>query len=734
MKFKRIWWAAMVALLSAGLGAADRVALEKKAAAGEAKAQYELAEALYWGKGAKQDLEQSVDWARLAAKQGLAKAQYRLAIQLLLGHGVESNLENDKLGYEHLAKCFADLKKEADGGDADAQFKLAQLHISGLVEGPKDRPYETNRKAARDYYEKAAKQGHDRAQYSLALVYKIGLTEKPDFDKTIEWLQKAAKNGSVFAARELWLAHIQSKGKLLKLEEAEPHLIMAAKAGLASGQHLYGKALVSGQLGGKADFEAGLAWIKKAALQGYGLAQVDFASSWLDKRREKPNREQAYYWMLVASESEVKKIQTDATRAADLLRKELPFDRQFEIKQETKKFQPQVSLHTQNIRLGLAGASAADVFDMRIELVTGLAKAGNVVAMLHLGHHYRRTAAIAECVKWYTEAAKKDNLPACKQLWDMYLRGLRDRLQPDMGKALVWLEKAAGMGDLMSMNRLGVLLMQGQIKGSDPKAGVEWIRKSATAGWAHAQVNLGRFYYEGDQVEQDFKVARDWFQKAAAQRYRSGQYYIADCFMKGRGVPKKDVGEAVKWYRLAALQGHANAQFALGMIYLEGIGGWKKDPRKGYEWLEISRRYGKQGVEDTLNQYENRLTQEQKKQAVAAANKFRARDFYEERANNAGGAQKPALAVEKMPLKELQATVEGGNADAQFELAKRFATGKGVKLDPVQAWKWFQLASDGGHKMAAEERSKLVRAQRMNLKQVLEARKLVREFKQKKKK
>jgi len=734
MKWYSTWWAVILALLPAPLFALDRAAQEKKAAAGEAEAQYQLAEALYWGQGGKQDLKQSVDWARLAAKQGHARGQYRLAVQLLFGHGVEANAENDRLGYKNLTQCHAGLQKEADAGNADAQFKLAQLHVSGLIEGPKDQPYKTNRKKAREYFEKAAQQGHARAQFRLALVYKIGLTENPDYKKTIEWLAKAARSGSVFAAHELWLAHIQSKGKLLNLEEAKPHLLTAAKAGLAAGQHLYGTALITGQLGGEADFKSGIEWIGKAAAQGYGPAQLDFASTWIDKRRGKPDLERAFYWMTLAGESTSKKVQADSTRYADALRKKLTFDRQFEIKQEAKKFQPKATTITRNARLGLAGAAAVDVFAMRIELVTALAKAGNVVAMLSLGHHYRRTVNIQDSIDWYTAAAKKDNLAASKQLWKIYLNGLQGRLQPDKTKALGWLKKAADRGDLMSMNRLGVLLMQGEIKGGNPKEGVEWIRKSATAGWAHAQVNLGRFYYEGDQVEQDFKVAHGWFQKAAAQRYKSGQFYVADCYMRGRGVPNRDVNEALKWYRLAALQGHANAQFALGNIYLEGTGGVEKNARKGYEWLEISRSYGKQGVETTLKRYENRLSQEQKKQAVEAAKKFRAVDFYVHNPNAEEPGPKAAEDFAKKPLEEVEAKAKEGNGTARFELAKRHAAGNGVKLDPVKAWMWFQLADDAGHRLAADERSKLVKAQRMNLSQVLKARKLVREFKQQNKK
>ena len=72
-------------------------------------------------------------------------------------------------------------------------------------------------------------------------------------------------------------------------------------------------------------------------------------------------------------------------------------------------------------------------------------------------------------------------------------------------------------------------------------------------------------------------------------------------------------------------------------------------------------------------------------------------------------------------------------SDAQCHLAERYAGGRGIALDPVQAWKWYQLADEGDHPTAAAARSKLVKVQGMTLDQILAARELVSQFKPRKK-
>jgi TPR repeat protein len=48
-------------------------------------------------------------------------------------------------------------------------------------------------------------------------------------------------------------------------------------------------------------------------------------------------------------------------------------------------------------------------------------------------------------------------------------------------------------------------------------------------------------------------------------------------------------------------------------------------------------------------------------------------------------------------LKDLKKLAAGGNADAQYSLGKRYATGDGVKQDYREAMRWFLPAADHGN-------------------------------------
>jgi TPR repeat protein len=52
-------------------------------------------------------------------------------------------------------------------------------------------------------------------------------------------------------------------------------------------------------------------------------------------------------------------------------------------------------------------------------------------------------------------------------------------------------------------------------------------------------------------------------------------------------------------------------------------------------------------------------------------------------------------------LQELQQRAQAGNAEAEFELGARYASGEDVAQDYAQAVKWFTLAANGGQVLAA---------------------------------
>ena len=702
---------------------ADRAALEKQAAAGDAKAQYQLAEALFWGKGGPQDLEQAVDWARLSAKQGNAKGQFRLAIQLLLAQGAKASVENDQLGLKTLVQSVPGLKKLSAQGDADAQHKLALLYLRGLVKGKDNRPYMQGPKEAAELFGKSATQGNVGAQYWMTFIYKKGLLGKPSEGKALEWLRKAAESGSSVAGYEYWEMYRRSENLRSKLDEAKPFLIAAAKSGLGTAQHQYAIALYEGMFG-QVDKIAGIEWVKKSAAQGEKPAQFLLGLSFIKGETLERDLKEAYYWLNLARDSPSRKEQVNAKVYLEKIQSLLTLDDKFEIQQRVKKFEPKKTLVTRNSRLGLARASEEKIFHMRMELITILARQGNVNAMMKLGDTYRTKANMAEAVRWFEMAAKKNSKEACMALASFYY----DRKIKDIPKSIKWLRKGAELGDIRCMIILGKTIFRGEVKGAKPREGVKWVVQAAGKSDAEAQTWLGLKRYEGDSMEQDFPKAKEWFMKAARQNYPDAQYCLGRFYREDRGKERNDVKEALKWFRLAARQGHPDAQHQVALFYLRGDG-VDKDVREGYRWLIISRRFGMPGVDATLKKYENALTQEEKQRAIILAAQFRPQSFYDP---NGGGKEPVAVLVAKLPLKELMAKANQGNADAQFHLAQRYALGDGVKLDSVQAWKWYKLAVISGHDAAEGARQKMVKALGMTLTQVFAAQKLVRKFKPRK--
>lgn len=608
----------------------DLKSLKALADKGDAEAQYQLAEALFWGIGGNQDLKQAAVWSRASAKQGNAKGEYRLAVQLLLGQGMESTNENDKEGFEWLAKASEGLQKLADQCDHDAQHKLALLYLSGLIKGAEDNPYAVDRKKIADLMEKAANGGNVSSQFRLGLIHRLGLTGKPSNEKAIVWFRKAADNGSAYAAYDLWMIWMMFKQlqvQPVKLEEAKRHLKTAAEQGLATAQHQCGIALVEGLLG-RIDQKAGIGWVKKAAEQGLAPAQMLLGATLTGDKILNQDLASSFVWLSLASSSQSGKVRSEAKKfLAGIRDKIAPANRLDLYFQQVKKFRPKKSLVTRNFDLGLQGAGSDITFPMRVDLLTAVAHEGNVAAMVTLGGVYRKAGKIWKSIVWLEKAAKKENKNACVVLAQILLTGNDVTMNPNVAQGIKWLRKAAELGDVRSMNGLGEYIINGEVKGIKPEEGVKWITKAADNGLASAQTNLGRMYINGDLMGQDFPKAKKWLQMAARQNFHLAQFELGLFLFRGLQQGKPDLNGAIHWYRRAARQGNERAQFELAMMYKDGIG-VKQSFYEGYKWMIISQRHGMKGIDRPLAMCAQKLTSNELREAFAKAKRFRARNDY----------------------------------------------------------------------------------------------------------
>ncbi|MBD5355428.1 MAG: sel1 repeat family protein [Bacteroides sp.] len=179
-----------------------------------AQAQLELGGRYKRGDGVIQDFTQAAQLFQKAAEQGNVTAQTLLSIMYAKGEGVTKNVDEalkwgsiaDKNGdpiviwnlariyreseeYADAMKCYHIL---ADKGDAEAQFEIGYMYVTGRGV-PKDYTIGI------DWYRKAAENGSSNAQNSLGYMYMQGVGVIQDYGEARKWLEKAASQGNLQA-------------------------------------------------------------------------------------------------------------------------------------------------------------------------------------------------------------------------------------------------------------------------------------------------------------------------------------------------------------------------------------------------------------------------------------------------------------------------------------------------------------------------------------------------------
>jgi uncharacterized protein len=176
MSYSKIFFL-FVFLISGNLKA-DEVLSDKvqelitKGKAGDVEAQFRVATAYDWGKGAPRDGAEAMKWYLLAAEQGFAEAQ----------NSVGSGLQAEK----RYAEALPWYEKATEQGNPLATNNLAYLHDLGL--GVKQ-----DRQKAFELYSQAADLGWSEAMWNIANMYGAGQLGKKDMVMACVWTFRTGK-------------------------------------------------------------------------------------------------------------------------------------------------------------------------------------------------------------------------------------------------------------------------------------------------------------------------------------------------------------------------------------------------------------------------------------------------------------------------------------------------------------------------------------------------------------
>src|SRR5215469_1648520 len=283
----------------------DLSSLSEHASAGDAQAQFDLANDYFRTRHVTLEYGQALAWYRKSADQGYAPAQNQLGTMYQHGFGV---LRNFKL-------ALAYYRKAADQGYAPAQFNLGVLYESGKYGVKRDY------KQALAWYRKAADQNLADGEREVAYFYQCGFGVKRDFTQALAWYRRSADHGSAMAENQLGYFAEEGWGERQDYTQALSWYSKAAERGNDSAQENLGYMFQHGT-GVAVDYAKARYWYYKAAAQGNSDAENQLGWMYQYGQGVKQSNANALAWYQLAADQGNVKGQNNLQAFSDELEDE----------------------------------------------------------------------------------------------------------------------------------------------------------------------------------------------------------------------------------------------------------------------------------------------------------------------------------------------------------------------------------------------------------------------------
>lgn len=242
--------------------------LVARAKSGDAKAQFEVGECYYTGRGGvKKNRPESFKWFEKAVNGGNIHAKYRLARCYDKGWGVAENFTKANSMYK---EAIAELTPLAENGDGLACFYLGYSYDEGLG-------VIQNNVTAAQWYLKGAEAGDVDAQCAMAGCYKNGRGVTKSYTEAVKWYRLSAEQGYDNAQCSLGYCYDVGQGVPQSYTEAVKWYRLSAEQGYDVAQYNLGICYQYGR-GVTKSIPDAVKWYKKAAAQGNENAKKQLRS------------------------------------------------------------------------------------------------------------------------------------------------------------------------------------------------------------------------------------------------------------------------------------------------------------------------------------------------------------------------------------------------------------------------------------------------------------------------
>ncbi len=275
---------------------------------------------IYGAKDDHPDYNLARQWFDDAMKNGYVSANYYLGLMYEMGYGADEDYD----------KALEYFEKGAEFGDHYSMFEIGNMYLLGYATGKSD--YDT----ALEWFTKSAKLGNEFAMYDMGLIlegkgdYKNAyksylmaaannyddamtsiaymylnsmLSEEPDYESALKWLNKAAELGNDYAMEKLGEMYYEGEGVEQDFSKAADYYEMLAEKGSATAFEYYVLGfLYHHALGRDKDINKAVEYLKTAADMGSSGASEELGGMYIKGDEVIQDLELAYYYYTKAVE------------------------------------------------------------------------------------------------------------------------------------------------------------------------------------------------------------------------------------------------------------------------------------------------------------------------------------------------------------------------------------------------------------------------------------------------
>ena len=451
---------------------------------------------------------------------------------------------------------------------------------------------------AMEYYQKACDEGYPYAFYSLGFMYWKGQGTLPDKEKAQEYLSQAAAMGNESAFQLLNRMDHESEEE----KDIDP---FARQAYLEAQQALADK-----------ETEKYINLLSQSANLGYVQALNDLGDLYFNGELAPKHMGKAYEYFLKASQNGsgygsyscgfiLMKGSSDIPRDIE---KGLSMFR-LAVEQNYKAATRDLARYYYSLETEEDNRNALDYYLQYIEY-----NPKDTDTLLHIGLIYESGLGVPLNIdlarRYYERAAEQDETGmAYNFLGGTYMND--EETESNERKAVHYFQKAIELGNTNAMFRISYYLHNG--KGGlqvDIPREIELLTEASKRGNHQATYRLGLLFEDNESgMAQNLELSVKYFQLAADNGILAAINKMGELYLFGEVIPA-NLTKAISCFTAASEQGYGKASYWLGRLHTDGIGQLEKDTQKAMNYYRKAIEQGYEEAREWMEQLQKNLVDE----------------------------------------------------------------------------------------------------------------------------